>query len=105
MAIPQLQFAMGKVIEYYRIETVQFCFCWTGEVSQRCQMNSINSDFSVMYLTGFVGWVLLKCEIFLCITAKAHGILHFHMLCFHGKVLTKVGEQSCYGFCIRKWPM
>lgn len=27
MTITQFQFAMGKVIEYYRMETVQFCFC------------------------------------------------------------------------------
>lgn len=65
MAIPQLQSAMGKVNEYCRMETVQFCFCWTGEVSQ---MNSINSDFPIMYLTAFVGWVLLKCEMLLYVT-------------------------------------
>lgn len=45
-----------------------------------CQMSCINSDFPVMSLTGSVGWGLLNCEIFLYLTAKGHGVLHFHML-------------------------
>lgn len=48
-----------------------------------------------MYLTDFVGWMLLEYEIFLYLSLKAfYMFIFFALLWFHDKILIKVGERS-----------